>query len=163
MNRINKRWVSQLNLLLLLLPKNHREKIVKACQKTSRRVPALWSCCPIPLPASQLEISNVALLKSTHNFYAFFAILKLVFRHETRRQMSAHFKTYQTVIQSTSMADFTFGFTKGSFLLLNGQKHLMPAAEDLTSNKQKRTKWICQKLRWHWYYKTLKPIFLNRS
>ena len=53
--------------------------------------------------------------------------------------MSVYFETYQTVIQSTSMADFSFGFTEGSFLLLNGQKHLMSVAEDLTSNKQKRT------------------------
>ena len=35
------------------------------------------------------------------------------------------------------MADFSFGFTKGSFLLLNGQKHLRSVAEDLISNKQK--------------------------
>ena len=35
------------------------------------------------------------------------------------------------------MADFSFGFTEGSFLLLNGQKHLRSVPEDLTSNKQK--------------------------
>ena len=29
------------------------------------------------------------------------------------------------------MADFSFGFTEGSFLLLNGQKHLRSVAEDL--------------------------------
>ena len=29
------------------------------------------------------------------------------------------------------MADFSFGFTKGSFLLLNDQKNLRSAAEDL--------------------------------
>ena len=28
------------------------------------------------------------------------------------------------------MADFSFGFTEGSFLLLNGQKQLMSVAED---------------------------------
>ena len=31
-------------------------------------------------------------------------------------------------------------FTEGSFLQLNGQKHLRSVAEDLISNKQKRTK-----------------------
>ena len=36
------------------------------------------------------------------------------------------------------MADFSFGFTEGSFLLLNGQKHLRLVAEDLISNKQKK-------------------------
>ena len=77
--------------------------------------------------------------------------------------MSVYFETYQTVIQSTSMADFSFGFTEGSFLLLNGQKHLMSVAEDLTSNKQKRTERIYQKRRRHGHHKTLKPIFLNRS
>ena len=35
------------------------------------------------------------------------------------------------------MADFSFGFTEGSFLLLNGQKQLKPVAEDLISNKKK--------------------------
>ena len=59
--------------------------------------------------------------------------------------MSVYFEIYQTVIQSTSMADLSFDFTEGSFLLLNGQKHLMSVAEDLTSNKQKRTKRIYQK------------------
>ena len=34
------------------------------------------------------------------------------------------------------MADFIFGFTEGSFLLLNSQKHLGSVAENLTSNKQ---------------------------
>ena len=61
------------------------------------------------------------------------------------------------------MADFGFDFTEGSFLLLNGQKHLMSVAEDLTSNKQKRTERIYQKRRRHRHYKTLKPIFLNRA
>ena len=86
-----------------------------------------------------------------------------MFRHEIRRQMSVCFETYQTGIESTSMADFSFGFTEGSFLLLNGQKHLMSVAEDLTSNKQKRTKRIYQKRRRHEHYKILKPIFLNMS
>ena len=53
--------------------------------------------------------------------------------------MSVHFETQQTVIQSTPMADFIFGFTEGftegSFLLLNGQKHLRSVVEDLISNK----------------------------
>ena len=39
---------------------------------------------------------------------------------------------------------FSFGFTEGSFLLLNGQKHLKSVAEDLISNKQKRTERIYQ-------------------
>ena len=43
------------------------------------------------------------------------------------------------------MAGFSFGFTEGSFLLLNGQKHLRSVAEDLISNKQKRIKRIYQK------------------
>ena len=60
------------------------------------------------------------------------------------------------------MADFSFGFTEGSFLLSKGQKHLRSAAEDLISNKQKRTKLIYQKRRRHGHYKTLKPLFLNR-
>ena len=38
------------------------------------------------------------------------------------------------------MADFSFGFTEGSFLLLNGQKYLRSVAEDLISNKQKTNK-----------------------
>ena len=38
------------------------------------------------------------------------------------------------------MADFSFGFTEGSFLQLNGQKHLRSVAEDLISNKQKEPK-----------------------
>ena len=60
--------------------------------------------------------------------------------HEIRKEVSVYFETYQTVIQSTSMANFTFGFTEGNFLRLNGQKHLMSVAEDLTCNKQKRIK-----------------------
>ena len=43
------------------------------------------------------------------------------------------------------MTDFSFGFTEGSFLLLNGQKHLRSVAENLISNKQKRTKRIYRK------------------
>ena len=61
------------------------------------------------------------------------------------------------------MADFSFGSTEGSFLLLTGQKHLRSVAEDLLSNKQKRTERIYQNRRRHGHYKTLKPIFLNRS
>ena len=48
--------------------------------------------------------------------------------------MSVCFETYQTVMESKSMTDFNFGFTEGSLLLSNGQKHLMSVAEDLTSN-----------------------------
>ena len=51
--------------------------------------------------------------------------------------MSVYFETLQTVIQSTPMADFSFGFTEGSFLLLNGQEYWRLVAEDLLSNKQK--------------------------
>ena len=61
------------------------------------------------------------------------------------------------------MAEFSFGFTEDSFLQLNGQKHLRSVAEDLINDKQKRTKRIYQKRRRHGHYKTLKPIFLNRS
>ena len=61
------------------------------------------------------------------------------------------------------MADFSFGFAEGSFLLLNGQKHLRSVPEDSISDKQKRSKRIYQKRRMHGHYKTLKPIFLNRS
>ena len=60
-----------------------------------------------------------------------------MFRHEIRRQIPLSFETYQTVIQSASMAYFSFGFTEGSFLLLNDQKHLMSVVEDLINNKQK--------------------------
>ena len=56
------------------------------------------------------------------------------------------------------MADFSFGFTEGSFLLLNGQKHLRSVAEDLISNKQKRTERINKKRRRNGCYKTLKPV-----
>ena len=61
------------------------------------------------------------------------------------------------------MADFSFGFTEGSFLLLNSQKRLRSVAEDLKNNKQNRTERIYQKQRRHVRYKTLKPLFLNRS
>ena len=64
----------------------------------------------------------------------------------------------KTVIQSTSVADFSFGFTKGSFLPLNGQKHLRSVPKDLISKKQKRTDRIYRKQRRHGHYKTLKPI-----
>ena len=77
--------------------------------------------------------------------------------------MSIYFETQQIVNQSTPLAEFSFGFAEGSFLQLNGQKHLSSAAEDLIRNKQKRTKRIYQKQRRHAHYKTLKPIFLNRS
>ena len=61
------------------------------------------------------------------------------------------------------MADFSFGFTEDSFLLLNGQKHLRSAAEDLISKKQNRTERIYQKRQRYVHYNTPKPIFLNRS
>ena len=90
-----------------------------------------------------------------------FAILKPVFRHEIRRQMSVYFETQKTVIQSTPMAEFSFGFTEGSFLQFNGQKHLTSVEEDLLSNKQNRIKRIYQKPRRQGHYKTLKPISLS--
>ena len=37
--------------------------------------------------------------------------------------MSVCFETSQNVIQSTFLADFSFDFAEGSFLLLNRQKH----------------------------------------
>ena len=61
------------------------------------------------------------------------------------------------------MAGFSFGFAEGSFLLLNGQKHLRSVPEDLRSNKQKELNEFIKNLRRHGHYKTLKPIFLNRS
>ena len=82
-----------------------------------------------------------------------------MFRHESRRQMSVYFENQQTVIQSTPVADFSFGFTETviqstpmvdfsfgfterSFSLFKGQKHLRSLADDLISNKQKRSKRI---------------------
>ena len=44
------------------------------------------------------------------------------------------------------MAEFSFGCTEGSFFQLNGQKHLRSVAEDLISNKQKRTVYSVQLL-----------------
>ena len=61
------------------------------------------------------------------------------------------------------MAEFRFGLNEGSFLQLNGQKHLRSVAENLISNKQKRTVRIYQKRQRHGHYKILKSIFLNRS
>ena len=61
------------------------------------------------------------------------------------------------------MAKLSFGHTEGSFLQLNGQKHLRSAAEDLISNKQKRTKRIYQKRRRHRHYKTLKITLKNKQ
>ena len=77
--------------------------------------------------------------------------------------MSVYFETYQIVIQSTPLAEFNLGFAEGSFLQLNGQKHLRSVAEDLISNNQERNKRIYPKRRRYGHYKTLKPIFLNRS
>ena len=78
--------------------------------------------------------------------------------------MSVYFETYQTLIQSTPMDDFSFGFTEDRFLLFNGQKHLRSVAEDLISdNQKKKSKRIYQKRRRQGHYKSLKPIFLNRS
>ena len=56
--------------------------------------------------------------------------------HEIR-QMSVYSKTQQTVNQFTLMAGFSFGFTEGSFLQSNGQKHLRSVAEDFIRNRKK--------------------------
>ena len=53
------------------------------------------------------------------------------------------------------MDDFSFSFPEGSFLLLNGQKHLRPVAEDLISNKQKKN--------WTYLSKTAKARTLYNS
>ena len=45
--------------------------------------------------------------------------------------MSVYFETQQVVIQSTPMAEFSFGLIEGSFTQLNGHKHLSSVAEDL--------------------------------
>ena len=78
------------------------------------------------------------LFRNQHIFYGIlsFAILMSVFRHVIRRQMSVFFETWQNLIQSTPLADFSFGLYEGSFLLLNSQKHLRSVAEDLIGNKQ---------------------------
>ena len=70
-----------------------------------------------------------------------------------------NFETLQTVIQSTPMTDVSFSFTEGSFLLLNGQEHLRSVAKDLTSNKQRRTKRICQKRQRPRHYKLSSQYF----
>ena len=57
------------------------------------------------------------------------------------------------------MADFSFGFTEDSFFLLSGQKHWRSVAEDLISNKQKRTETMYQKRPRHGHYKSLKQYF----
>ena len=102
--------------------------------------------------------------ESTHNFYD---ILCLQFWSRCSGMKSGDRCQYilklSKLIQSILMAESSFDFTEGSFLQLNGQKHLRSVAEDLISNKRKRTKRIYQK-RWrHGHYKTLTPIFLNRS
>ena len=61
------------------------------------------------------------------------------------------------------MANFSFGFIEGSFLLLNGQKHLRSVAEDLISNEQKELNEFLKNSGGHGHYKTLKPIFLDMS
>ena len=58
--------------------------------------------------------------------------------------MSVYFEVWETVIQSTLMADFSFGLSEDSFLQLNDPKHLRSVVEDLISNKQKRAKRICK-------------------
>ena len=51
-----------------------------------------------------------------------------MFRQKIRRQISVYLKL---------LAEFRFGHNEGSFLLLNGQKHLRSVADDFVSNKQK--------------------------
>ena len=66
-----------------------------------------------------------------------------MFRHEIRRQTSVYFETKQTVITSTPMAEFGFGLAEGSFLQLNGQKHLRSVAEGLkVINKKELNEFI---------------------
>ena len=60
-----------------------------------------------------------------------------MFIHEINRQITVYFETQQTVIQSTHMAEFSFGFCEDCLLQLNGQKHLRSVAEDLISNKER--------------------------
>ena len=57
-------------------------------------------------------------------------------RHEIRRQMAVYLDTQQTVTQSKTMVQFSFGFTDSSFLQLNGQNLLR--SEDLISNINKK-------------------------
>ena len=77
--------------------------------------------------------------------------------------MSVHFETYQTEIHSTTLVVFSFGFTEGSFLpFKRPKKHLRSVAEDLIINKQKELTNLTERRR-HGYYKTVKPIFFNRS
>ena len=61
------------------------------------------------------------------------------------------------------MAEFSFGFCEDCPLQLNGQKQLRSVAEDLISDKHKRSDRIYRKQGRDRHYKTLKPMFLNRS
>ena len=111
-----------------------------------------------------VEYTTVKMVVTKMSNYLFVISFQLTV-HKTLRYRLArplYFKTQQTVIQSTPVADFSFDFTEGSFSLLNSQKRLRSVAEDLKNNNQKRTERIYQERRRHAHYKTLKPIFLNR-
>ena len=87
------------------------------------------------------------------------AILNPVLSHEISRKILVYFETLQTIFQSTPMAELSFGFSEDCLLQLDGQKQSRSIAEDLTSNKWKRTERIYPKQRGDRHYKTLKPIF----
>ena len=57
------------------------------------------------------------------------------------------------------MAEFSFGLAESSFLQLNDKKHSRSVAEDLKSNKQKRTKRIYQERRRHGKVITLSDFY----
>ena len=125
-----------------------------SCQP--RNLVALYSSSSLAgdLQCCSLEMNTQFL------WHSLSATLSPVFRHEIRRQMSVYLETQQTVTQSKTMAQFSFGFTEGSFLQLNGQKLLR--SQDLISNKQERTEQFYQKRRRHGHCKALTPISLDR-
>ena len=59
------------------------------------------------------------------------------------------------------MADFSFAFTEGSFLLLKGPKHLRSVAEDLINNKKKEQNEFIKNGQGTGIINLLMPIFLN--
>ena len=122
----------------------------------SRNLVALYSSSSL---AGDLQCCSLE-MNTQFVWHSLSATLRPVFRHEIRRQLSEYLETQQTVTQSKTMAQFSFGFTDGSFLQLNGQKLLR--SEDLISNKQERTKQVDQKRRRHGHCKALTPISLNR-
>ena len=127
---------------ILLIPCYHSSTIYLASQNTfsffvlqgfscqPRNLVALCSSSSLAgdLQCCSLEMNTQCL------WYSLSATLRPVFRHEIRRQMSVYLETQRTVTQSKTMAQFSFGFTDGSFLQLNGQKLLR--SEDSISSKQ---------------------------